>query len=116
MALGIQHEAQAAAAVLGHNFPQSAWYRDAHALLQKHGLKPQASEGSWVSQQWRQVTVKPVGKPAQPVDTSPRSAPAAPATPPATKPPAKDTPMVRRTPPSEVPTGSIPRPMGAGLQ
>jgi len=116
MALGIQHEAQAAAAVLGHNFPQSAWYRDAHALLQKHGLKPQASEGSWVSQQWRQVTVKPVGQPAQPVDTKPRNAPAVPATPPAAKPPAKDTPMVRRTPPSEVPTGSIPRPMGAGLQ
>ena len=116
MALGIQHEAQAAAAVLGHNFPQSAWYRDAYALLQKHGLKPEASEGSWVSQQWRQVTVKPVGQPARPVDTTPRKAPVSPATPPAAKPPAKDTPLVRRTPPSEVPTGSIPPPMGAGLQ
>jgi outer membrane protein assembly factor BamD len=116
MALGIQHEAQAAAAVLGHNFPQSAWYRDAYALLQKHGLKPEASEGSWVSQQWRQVTVKPVGQPARPVDTTPRKAPVPPATPPAAKPPAKDTPLVRRTPPSEVPTGSIPPPMGAGLQ
>lgn len=115
MALGIQREAQAAAAVLGHNFPQSAWYRDAYALLQKHGLKPEVSEGTWVSQQWKQVTVKPVGKPAQPVDVTPRNAPPA-AAPPATKPPAKDTPMVRRTPPNEVPTGSISRPMGAGLQ
>lgn len=114
MALGIQNEAQASAAVLGHNFPQSTWYRDAHALLQKHGLKPEAIQGTWVSQQWKQVTVKPVGQPARPVDTTPRNAP--PVTPPAARPPAKDTPMVRRTPPNEVPTGSIARPMGAGLQ
>ncbi|OJU27002.1 MAG: hypothetical protein BGN89_00740, partial [Alphaproteobacteria bacterium 64-6] len=117
MALGIQNEAQAAAAVLGHNFPQSPWYRDAHALLQKHGLKPEAIQGTWVSQQWKQVTVKPVGQPARPVDVVPRSAPATPpAAPPATKPPAKDTPMVRRAPADETPTGSISRPMGAGLQ
>lgn len=117
MALGIQNEAQAAAAVLGHNFPQSPWYRDAHALLQKHGLKPEAIQGTWVSQQWKQVTVKPVGQPARPVDVVPRSTPATPpAAPPATKPPAKDTPMVRRAPADETPTGSISRPMGAGLQ
>ena len=29
MALGIVHEAQTAAAVLGHNFPDSPWYKDA---------------------------------------------------------------------------------------
>jgi len=116
MALGIQHEAQAATAVLGHNFPQSTWYRDAHALLQKHGLKPEVAEGTWVSQQWKQVTVKPVGQPARPVDTAPRGTPPPAATPPAAKPPAKDTPIVRRAPPNETPTGSIPRPMGAGLQ
>jgi outer membrane protein assembly factor BamD len=110
MGLGIQNEAQAAAAILGHNFPQSRWYQDAYALLQKHGLKPEASQGSWVSQQWKQVTVKPVGQPARPVDVAPQSEP-----PPAKKPPAKDVPMVRRTPPNEVPTGSIQRPMGAGL-
>jgi outer membrane protein assembly factor BamD len=115
MALGIQREAQASAALLGYNFPRSSWYRDAYALLQKHGLKPEASEGTWVSQQWKNVTVKPVGKPSQPVDVDPRNPPAvSPA--PAKRPPAKDTPMVRRTPPNEVPTGSIPRPMGAGLR
>ena len=114
MALGIQHEAQASAAVLGHNFPQSQWYKDAYALLQKHGLKPEATDGSGVSQQWKQVTVKPVGQPAQPVNTTPKNAP--PAKPPAAKPPAKDVPIVRRTPPNETPTGSIARPMGAGLQ
>ena len=112
LALGVQNEAQATAAVLGHNFPQSRWYKDTYALLQKHGLKPEASQGSWVSQQWRQVTVKPVGQPAKPVDVAPASEP-----PPAAKPqpPAKDLPIVRRTPPNEVPTGSISRPMGAGI-
>jgi outer membrane protein assembly factor BamD len=111
LALGVQNEAQATAAVLGHNFPQSRWYRDTYALLQKHGLKPEASQGSWVSQQWRQVTVKPVGQPAKPVDIAPQREP-----PPAAKPPATDVPIVRRTPPNEVPTGSISRPpMGAGI-
>ena len=33
-ALGVTDEAQTAAAVLGHNFPDSRWYRDAHSLLQ----------------------------------------------------------------------------------
>lgn len=113
LALGIAQEAQAATAVLGYNFPQSSWYRDAHALLQQQGLKPEVAEGTWVSQQWKQVTVKPLGQPAQPVDVTPRAAPPAP--PPAAKPPAKDTPMVRRTPPNEAPTGSLGRPMGAGL-
>ena len=30
MALGIVNEAQTAAAVLGHNFPDSRWYADAY--------------------------------------------------------------------------------------
>lgn len=33
LALGLVADARRAAAVLGHNFPGSAWYRDAHALL-----------------------------------------------------------------------------------
>lgn len=114
LALGVQSEAQATAAVLGHNFPQSRWYKDAYALLQKHGLKPEATQGSWVSQQWRQVTVKPVGQPARPLDVAPPPPEPPPAAKP--KPPAKDVPIVRRTPPNEVPTGSISRPpMGAGI-
>ena len=32
MALGIVNEAQTSAAVLGHNFPDSRWYKDAYAL------------------------------------------------------------------------------------
>jgi outer membrane protein assembly factor BamD len=33
MALGIVNEAQTAAAVLGHNFPDSRWYADAYRLV-----------------------------------------------------------------------------------
>ena len=53
MSLGIRHEAQTAAAVLGHNFPNSKWYKDAYALLATDGLSPQASSGSWMSKAWK---------------------------------------------------------------
>ncbi len=56
LALGITNEAQTAAAVLGHNFPESPWYRDAFQLLQSGGLAPRESEGSWISRAFRGVT------------------------------------------------------------
>jgi outer membrane protein assembly factor BamD len=59
MALGIINEAQTAAAVLGHNFPDSKWYSHAYALLGKQGLQPQEHEGSWITETW-----KGDGKPA----------------------------------------------------
>jgi outer membrane protein assembly factor BamD len=49
MALGIKSEAQTAAAVLGHNFPHSSWYRDAFQLVQTDGQAPVASATSWIS-------------------------------------------------------------------
>ena len=52
MALGIQPEAQAAAAILGHNFPNSQWYKDAYDLLQSDGLAPRENAGSAISQAW----------------------------------------------------------------
>jgi len=55
MALGIKHEAQTAAAVLGHNFPDSEWYKHAYKLLQSDGLEPYESRGSWISRAWRSV-------------------------------------------------------------
>jgi len=55
MALGIKSEAQTAAAVLGHNFPESEWYEDAYALLESDGLEPRADAGSWISRQWRKL-------------------------------------------------------------
>lgn len=59
MALGIKSEAQTAASVLGHNFPNSQWYKDAYALLQSDGLAPREDSGSWLSKAWR-GTVKTI--------------------------------------------------------
>ncbi len=56
MALGITAEAQNAAAVLGHNFPDSPWYKDAYALLQTGGLEPREEKSSWLSRAFRTVT------------------------------------------------------------
>ncbi|WP_342151411.1 outer membrane protein assembly factor BamD [Methylorubrum sp. SB2] len=56
MALGITAEAQNAAAVLGHNFPDSPWYKDAYALLQTGGLEPREEKGSWLSRAFRTMT------------------------------------------------------------
>jgi len=56
MALGIVGEAQTAAAVLGHNFPDSQWYKDSFVLLQSGGLAPREDTGSWISRAFRGVT------------------------------------------------------------
>lgn len=53
MALGIVNEAQTAAAVLGHNFPDSRWYKHAYSLLGRQGVRPQEHEGSWITRTWR---------------------------------------------------------------
>jgi outer membrane protein assembly factor BamD len=55
-ALGIVNEAQTAAAVLGHNFPNSKWYKDSYTLLSSNGLQPREDSGSWISQTWRSMT------------------------------------------------------------
>jgi outer membrane protein assembly factor BamD len=55
MAMGIVSEAQTAAAVLGHNFPDSPWYKDAYNLLTKGGLEPREDSGSWISKAFRGV-------------------------------------------------------------
>ena len=53
MSLGIVEEAQTSAAVLGHNFPDSRWYKDAYALMQSKGLEPNENKGSWISQAFK---------------------------------------------------------------
>ena len=55
-ALGLTSDAQTAAAVLGHNFPDSQWYRDSYALLEKGGLRPLENRGSWLSRASRLIT------------------------------------------------------------
>ncbi len=46
LALGLTNEAQTAAAVLGHNYPSSSWYKDALELLRKVGLEPRINTAS----------------------------------------------------------------------
>ncbi|MFZ1884464.1 MAG: outer membrane protein assembly factor BamD [Rhodoplanes sp.] len=55
LALGIVQEAQAAAAVLGHNFPDSPWYKDAYALMRSNGLEPAENSGSWITRAFKRV-------------------------------------------------------------
>ena len=53
LALGIVPEAQTAAAVLGHNYPDSPWYADSYSLLTKGGVQPRENRGSWISRAFR---------------------------------------------------------------
>ncbi|MFD0987733.1 outer membrane protein assembly factor BamD [Methyloligella solikamskensis] len=53
LALGIVNEAETAAAVLGHNFPNSKWYQKSYSLLQKAGRSPHEHAGSWITQTFR---------------------------------------------------------------
>ena len=54
-ALGIDKEAQTAAAVLGANYPGSPWYQDAYTLLKGRDLKPQEDKGSWISKAFSKI-------------------------------------------------------------
>ncbi|MFM9943431.1 MAG: outer membrane protein assembly factor BamD [Hyphomicrobiaceae bacterium] len=99
IALGIREEAQACAAVLGHNFPQSRWYQDSYALLGREGLRPQANQGSWIAQQWRKIA--PSGPAPKLPPKEPTVAPQPEPTAPGAKPPADQ---------QDVPTASTVRP------
>src|ERR1700752_324276 len=55
MAIGIVGEAQTAAAVLGHNFPESRWYKDAYNLVKSGGLEPSENQGSYISRAFKKI-------------------------------------------------------------
>ncbi len=55
MSLGIANEAQTAAAVLGHNFPDSSWYKDAYRIVKGGGFEPNEDRGSWISKAFKRV-------------------------------------------------------------
>ena len=57
LALGIVNEAQTAAAVLGHNFPDSTWYKDAFARLKQGGYEPHEDPTSWISKTFHKLGV-----------------------------------------------------------
>ncbi|MGD9806093.1 MAG: outer membrane protein assembly factor BamD [Hyphomicrobiaceae bacterium] len=106
VALGIIPEAQSAAAVLGYNYPNSKWYKDSFALLQKQGVKPQHSEGSWITQQWKKIA---------PGGSAPKPAPASQQEPQQPNSPVLEPLPPEREPAVDIPTASTtrsPRPMG----
>jgi len=53
ISLGILDEAQTAAAVLGHNFPDSQWYKDAYRLVKSAGGEPNENKDSWMSRAFK---------------------------------------------------------------
>jgi outer membrane protein assembly factor BamD len=55
MSIGIVGEAQTAAAVLGHNFPDSRWYKDAYNLVKAGGVEPSENEGSYISRAFKKL-------------------------------------------------------------
>jgi outer membrane protein assembly factor BamD len=55
MTIGIVGEAQTAAAVLGHNFPDSRWYQDAYNLVKSGGVEPSENQGSWISRAFKKM-------------------------------------------------------------
>ena len=55
VSLGIMDEAQTAAAVLGHNFPDSPWYKDAYNLLKGQGREPNENKDSWISRSFKKI-------------------------------------------------------------
>jgi outer membrane protein assembly factor BamD len=66
MTLGIVPEAQAAGAVLGHNFPNSPWYKRAFALLKSGGVSPSMAGDSWFSKALKAITPGSKSPAAQP--------------------------------------------------
>ncbi len=55
LSLGIVDEAQTAAAVLGHNFPDSPWYKDAYNLVKSAGGEPTENKESWISRAFKKM-------------------------------------------------------------
>lgn len=55
MTVGVVGEAQTAAAVLGHNFPDSKWYKDAYNIVKSGGLEPSENKGSYISRAFKRI-------------------------------------------------------------
>jgi len=55
MTMGIAQEAQTAAAVLGHNFPDSKWYQDAYELVRSGGFEPKEAQDHWITKAFKKV-------------------------------------------------------------
>ena len=54
MLLGIIKEAQLTARVLGHNYPNNHWYKDAYELLKDKEALPDTGSKMKISKRWEQ--------------------------------------------------------------
>ena len=41
--------------MLGHNFPDSPWYKDAYNLVKSGGLEPSENQGSYISKAMKKL-------------------------------------------------------------
>jgi outer membrane protein assembly factor BamD len=59
LSIGLVGQAQAAAAVLGHNYPGSEWYSDTYALMQGRGVEmpvaPETGTVNWIERMWNAI-------------------------------------------------------------
>jgi outer membrane protein assembly factor BamD len=55
LALGLNDEAQTAAAILGYNYQSSPFYDDTFRLLKNKGMSPEAKGESWLRKIYRQM-------------------------------------------------------------
>ena len=95
LVLGVVPEAQSAAAVLGHNFPNSDWYAKGYALLKDSGSSPQS--GGWIAQAFKPFTPA-AAKPAPgPVEKVPDGLPSPDQLPPAKAPAGSNVPTASTT-------------------
>jgi len=99
MALGIVPEAQTAAAVLGHNYPNSQWYQHAYALLKSGGVSPEVNQGTWLSRTLKALTPGGSQQQKPPAEQKPAAVPPG-------LPAPEDMPAPRV--PSDVPVSSAP--------
>lgn len=54
LALGLEEEAKASAAVLGYNYPSGEWYADSYRMLVERDFTPAVDEG-WYKRAWRKI-------------------------------------------------------------
>ncbi len=54
LALGLEEEARASAAVLGYNYPNSDWYADSYRMLVERDFSPGEKE-AWYKRAWKQI-------------------------------------------------------------
>jgi outer membrane protein assembly factor BamD len=74
MALGVVPEAQAAGAVLGHNFPDSPWYAKGYGMLKNNGASP--ASGGWLANAFKGLSPSQAKPASQPVEKVPEGLPA----------------------------------------